>query len=46
MEESAIVIAINTDSSAPINKVADYVINGDIASVLPKMIKYYKANSK
>lgn len=28
MEESAMVIAINTDSNAPINKFADYVITG------------------
>lgn len=46
MEESAMVIAINTDANAPINNVADYVITGDIATVLPKMIKYYKQNTK
>jgi len=46
MEESAIVISINTDEKAPINSIADYVITGDIATVVPKMIKYYKQNSK
>lgn len=46
MEESSIIIAINTDENAPINEVADYVIKGDIANVIPKMIKYYKQNSK
>ena len=46
MEESAIVIAINTDESAPINKFADYVITGDLNVVIPKMIQYYKKNSK
>ena len=46
MEESSMVIAINTDENAPINKFADYVITGDIAQVLPKMIKYYKENTK
>ena len=46
MEESAIIISINTDKDAPINSLADYVIDGDVASVIPKMIKYYKANSK
>lgn len=46
MEESAQIIAINTDPEAPINSIADYVITGDIAEVLPKMIKYYKANTK
>ena len=46
MEESAMVIAINTDSNAPINKFADYVITGDLNVVIPKMIQYYKKNSK
>ncbi len=46
MEESAMVIAINTDESAPINKFADYVITGDLNVVIPKMIQYYKKNSK
>ncbi|WP_321287366.1 electron transfer flavoprotein subunit alpha/FixB family protein [uncultured Sunxiuqinia sp.] len=46
MEESAQIIAINTDPEAPINSVADYVITGDVATILPKMIKYYKQNTK
>ena len=46
MEESAQIIAINTDPEAPINMVADYVINGDVAEIIPKMIKFYKMNSK
>lgn len=46
MEDSAQIIAINTDEHAPINSIADYVINGDALDVIPKMIKYYKANSK
>jgi electron transfer flavoprotein alpha subunit len=46
MEESAQIIAINTDSEAPINAIADYVITGDVGEVLPKMIKYYKKNTK
>ena len=46
MEDSAQIIAINTDKDAPINSIADYVINGDVMDVVPKMIKYYKANSK
>jgi len=46
MEESAMVISINTDKDAPINKLADYNITGDIQEVIPKMIKYYKQNSK
>jgi electron transfer flavoprotein alpha subunit len=46
MEESAQIIAINTDPEAPINSVADYVIQGDVSEIIPKMIKYYKKNSK
>ncbi|MFV0592916.1 MAG: electron transfer flavoprotein subunit alpha/FixB family protein [Draconibacterium sp.] len=46
MEESAQIIAINTDPEAPINAIADYVINGDVAEVIPKMIRYYKKNTK
>jgi electron transfer flavoprotein alpha subunit len=46
MADSAMVISINTDRQAPINQIADYVIVGDAAEVLPKMIKYYKKNSK
>lgn len=46
MEESAMIIAVNTDKNAPINRIADYVINGDAAEVIPKMIKYYQKNSK
>jgi electron transfer flavoprotein alpha subunit len=46
MEESAQIIAINTDPEAPINLVADYVINGDVSEIIPKMIKFYKKNTK
>jgi electron transfer flavoprotein alpha subunit len=46
MQESSLIIAINNDPSAPINAVADYVITGDVETVIPKMIKYYKKNSK
>jgi electron transfer flavoprotein alpha subunit len=46
MADSAMVISVNTDPNAPINHIADYVIIGDLADVLPKMIKYYKKNSK
>ena len=46
MQESGIIISINTDPDAPINTIADYVINGTIEEVVPKMIKYYKQNSK
>lgn len=46
MQESSIVISINNDPVAPINTIADYVITGDLEEVVPKLIKYYKKNSK
>lgn len=46
MDQSSMVISINTDPDAPINKIADYAIVGDVNDVIPKMIKYYKQNSK
>ena len=46
MQESSIIISINSDSNAPINAIADYVITGTVENVIPKMIKYYKKNSK
>jgi electron transfer flavoprotein alpha subunit len=46
MQESSIIISINNDPNAPINAIADYVITGDLETVIPKMIKYYKSNSK
>ncbi len=46
MEQSAQIIAINTDPEAPINSIADYVITGSITDIIPKMIKYYKKNTK
>ncbi|MDR0699129.1 MAG: electron transfer flavoprotein subunit alpha/FixB family protein [Tannerella sp.] len=46
MQESSIIISINNDPAAPIHSIADYVITGTIEDVIPKMIKYYKKNSK
>lgn len=46
MQESSMIISINSDPNAPINTIADYVINGRVEDVVPKMIKYYKKNSK
>lgn len=46
MQDSSIIISINNDSNAPINTIADYVITGNIEDVVPKLIKYYKKNSK
>lgn len=46
MQESSIIISINNDPNAPINTIADYVITGDMEDIVPKLIKYYKKNSK
>ena len=46
MQESGIIISINNDENAPINTIADYVINGTVEEVIPKMIKHYKSHSK
>lgn len=46
MQDSALIISVNSDPDAPINKIADYVITGRIEDVLPKLIKFYKKNSK
>ena len=46
MQDAGIIISINNDPNAPINTLADYVINGTVEEVVPKMIKYYKKNSK
>jgi electron transfer flavoprotein alpha subunit len=46
MQDSALVISINNDPGAPINRIADYVITGELEVVIPKMIKYYKQNTK
>jgi len=46
MDQSAQIISINTDPNAPINFIADYTIIGSVSDVIPRMIKYYKKNSK
>jgi len=46
MQDSKIIISINSDPDAPINQIADYVITGTVEDVVPKFIKYYKKNSK
>ena len=45
MQESSIIISINSDPNAPINAIADYIVTGTIEETLPKMIKYYKKNA-
>ena len=46
MQDSAMIISVNNDPNAPINDIADYVITGNAEDVIPKLIKYYKKNSK
>jgi electron transfer flavoprotein alpha subunit len=46
MMESSIIISINNDLNAPINKIANYVIHGKVENVIPKMIKYYQQHTK
>ena len=43
MQESDIIIAINKDEAAPIMKVADYAIVGDLNKVIPEMISELKS---
>lgn len=42
MQDSKIIISINTDPNAPINAIADYVVTGSVEEVVPRLIKYYK----
>ena len=46
MQDSGIIISVNSDPDAPINQIADYVIVGTVEEVVPKLIKYYKQNNK
>ena len=46
MQDSSIILSVNSDPDAPINRIADYVIVGTVEEVIPKLIKYYKKNSK
>ena len=46
MQDSGIIISVNSDPDAPINQIADYIITGTVEEVVPKLIKYYKQNNK
>ena len=46
MQDSSLIISINSDPEAPINTIADIIITGKMEDVVPKLIKYYKKNSK
>ncbi|WP_302673288.1 electron transfer flavoprotein subunit alpha/FixB family protein [uncultured Clostridium sp.] len=43
MQEADMIIAINKDETAPIMKVADYAIVGDLNKVIPEMISELKS---
>lgn len=46
MDESNKIISINTDPNAPISKIAHYKIVGDLAEVLPLLIKALREKSR
>ncbi len=46
MAESSKIIAINTDPNAPIFQIAHYKIVGDLAEVIPLMIRAFREKSK
>ena len=43
MQDSDMIIAINKDANAPIMKIADYAIVGDVNKVVPEFIAQLKA---
>lgn len=45
MQESNIIISVNSDPDAPINAIADYVITGTVEEVIPKLINHYQQKS-
>ena len=46
MQTSDVIVAINKDPSAPIFKIADYNIIGDLNEVIPEIIKLVKTRDK
>ncbi len=46
MSESSKIIAINTDPNAPIFQIAHYKIVGDLAQVIPMMIRAFREKAK
>ena len=46
MDQSSKIIAINTDPNAPIFQIAHYKIVGDLRTVIPNLIRAYRADGK
>lgn len=42
MQDSSIIISVNSDPDAPINAIADYVVTGKVEEVIPKFINFYQ----
>lgn len=42
MQQSGIIISVNSDPDAPINAIADYIITGKVEEVIPKLITFYQ----
>ena len=46
MQDSGIIISINSDPDAPINQIADYVIVGTVEDVVPKAYQILQAEQQ
>ena len=43
IKDSKVIVAVNTDKSAPMFEASDYGVVGDLYSVLPAMLREMKA---
>ena len=46
MQESEVVVAVNTDRNAPIFKIADFGIVGDVQTIIPLLTRYLEEAGK
>ncbi len=46
IQESDVIVSINTDPNAPINQIADYVVVGKVQEVLPQLIQNLQNRKK